>query len=67
METKGLLEGRKAVCTVSLPIPLLTATRQAAKREERPFSWLVRSALVRYLTDRVPGDQVVDEGGDHER
>lgn len=69
MEAERLLDGPRQVCTVSLPIPLLTVTRQVAAREERPFSWVVRRALVRYLNDSTAGDQVDDreQGGDHER
>ena len=52
METQ-LLDGPAVARGVSLPRPLMDAATERAWRERRPFSRLVRDALVKYLTEIV--------------
>ena len=49
MEQNRLLEGPARRTGISLPENLVTATRERASREDRPFSWVIRRALVVYL------------------
>ncbi len=54
--------GPAEVTGVSLPVSLLAATREIAAREDRPFSWVVRRALVSYL-DAQGGEQPAGDPG----
>lgn len=49
IKQQTLLEGPATRTGISLPENLVVATRERASREERPFSWVIRRALVAYL------------------
>lgn len=51
MERELLLDGPARVAGLSLPENLFLATRERAAKEDRPFSWVVRRALLDYLAD----------------
>jgi hypothetical protein len=49
MRQTELMAGPKTVTAFSLPTGMVAALRQRAKQEDRPYSWVVRRALIRYL------------------
>ena len=49
MEQSNLTGGPATRAGISLPENLMQATRERAAQEERPFSWVVRRALLAYL------------------
>ena len=53
MMRSEFLDGPTVARGVSLPRPLMDAAKERAWRERRPFSRLVRDALMRYLTEVV--------------
>ena len=64
MRQTELLEGPHKTTGISLPETLMNATREQAKIEQRPFSWVVQRALVAYLTEnnKVASDGAKNNG-----
>jgi hypothetical protein len=62
MEKTKLLKGKAACTGISLPAPLMEATRAQAEAERRPVSWVIRHALLQYL-DAI--EKATEEKEDH--